>query len=72
MEGQLVIGGHFWEVANQPADQPDDFCGQGRSKAEFDPNDDCQTGKGIAAYSFEGVSKRPACPLRPKRWMRMR
>jgi hypothetical protein len=51
MEGQLVIGGHFWEVA----DQPDDSCGHGRSKPELDPNDECQTRKGIAAYSFEGV-----------------
>ncbi len=51
MDGQLVIGGHFWEVA----DQPDDSCGHGRSKPELDPNDECQTRKGIAAYSFEGV-----------------
>src|SRR5215204_1494829 len=51
MDGQLVIGGHFWEVA----DHPDDKCGHGRSKPELDPNDECQTRKGIAAYSFEGV-----------------
>ncbi len=51
MEGQLVIGGHFWEVA----DHPDDKCGHGRSKPELDSNDECQTRKGIAAYSFEGV-----------------
>src|SRR5215203_129886 len=55
MDGQLVIGGHFWEVAGQPAYQPDDSCGHGRSKPELDPNDECQTRKGIAAYSFEGV-----------------
>ena len=55
MDSQLVIGGHFWEVAGQPADQPDDTCGHGRSKPELDPNDECQTRKGIAAYSFEGV-----------------
>jgi hypothetical protein len=54
MEGQLVIGGHFWEVAGQPADQPDDSCGHGRS-TELDPNEECQTRKGIAAYSFDGV-----------------
>jgi RTX calcium-binding nonapeptide repeat (4 copies) len=48
-EGQLVIGGHFWEVA----DQPDDSCGHGRS-TELDPNDECQIRKGIAAYSFSG------------------
>ena len=55
MDSQLVIGGHFWEVAGQPADQPDASCGHGRSKPELDPNDECQTRKGIAAYSFEGV-----------------
>jgi hypothetical protein len=55
MDSQLVIGGHFWEVAGQPTDQPDDSCGHGRSKPELDPNDECQTRKGIAAYSFEGV-----------------
>jgi hypothetical protein len=51
MDGQLVIGGHFWEVA----DQPDDSCGHGRSKPELDPNDECQARKGITAYSFEGA-----------------
>jgi hypothetical protein len=51
MEGQLVIGGHFWEVA----DQPDDSCGhRAGGKQNLDPNDECQTRKGIAAYSFEG------------------
>jgi hypothetical protein len=50
MDGQLVIGGHFWEVA----DQLNDSCGHGR--ADFlDPTNQCQTRKGIAAYSFEGV-----------------
>jgi hypothetical protein len=51
MEEQLVIGGHFLEVA----DQPNDSCGHGRSRPELDPNDECQTRKGIAAYSFEGA-----------------
>jgi hypothetical protein len=50
MEGKLVIGGHFWKVA----DQPDDPCG-GRRSTELDPNDQCQTRKGIAVYSFEGM-----------------
>ena len=50
MEGQLVIGGHFWEVA----DEPNDSCGHGRADL-LDPNNQCQTRKGIAAYSFEGV-----------------
>jgi hypothetical protein len=49
MDGQLVIGGHFWEVA----DEPGDSCGHGRSK-ELDPEGKCETRKGIAAYSSEG------------------
>jgi len=49
MGKQLVIGGHFWEVA----DQPDDDCG--RRLGDQDPNDECQTRKGIAAYSFDGA-----------------
>jgi len=52
MEGQLVIGGHFWEIA----DQLGDSCGhRAGGKQDLDPNDECQTRKGIAAYSFEGV-----------------
>ena len=51
MNGQLVIGGHFWEVA----DQLDDSCGHGRTTDTLDLNGECQTRKGIAAYSFEGV-----------------
>jgi RTX calcium-binding nonapeptide repeat (4 copies) len=51
MDGQLVIGGHFWEVA----DQLGDSCGhRGGGKQNLDPNDECQTRKGIAAYSFSG------------------
>ena len=50
MDGQLVIGGHFWEVA----DQLNDSCGHGRADL-LDPNNQCQTRKGIVAYSFEGV-----------------
>jgi hypothetical protein len=50
MEGRLVIGGHFLEVADQPYDN----CG-GRRSTELDPNDQCQARKGIAAYSFAGV-----------------
>ena len=49
MDGQLVIGGHFWKVA----DDPNDPCGHGRS-TELDPDNKCQTRKGIAAYSFSG------------------
>jgi hypothetical protein len=43
-----VIGGHFLEVA----DHPDDDCG--RRLGNQDPNDECRTTKGIAAYSFSG------------------
>jgi hypothetical protein len=51
MDGQLVIGGHFWEVADQLGDK----CGHraGGTQA-LDPNDKCATRKGIAAYSFSG------------------
>jgi hypothetical protein len=52
MEGQLVIGGHFWEVADRGGDK----CGSGRDYSDrLDPNNECQTRKGIAAYSFDGV-----------------
>jgi Ca2+-binding RTX toxin-like protein len=51
MDGQLVIGGHFWEVADQLGDK----CGHRAGGAQqLDPNDECQTRKGIAAYSFSG------------------
>jgi RTX calcium-binding nonapeptide repeat (4 copies) len=48
MGKQLVIGGHFLEVA----DQPNDDCGS--RLGTQDPNDECRTRKGIAAYSFSG------------------
>ena len=55
MDGQLVIGGHFWEVADQVGDN----CGhRGGGTQKLDPNDECQTRKGIAAYSFSGDSTR--------------
>jgi hypothetical protein len=64
MDSQLVIGGHFWEVADRLSDQPLDMvdkCGHGRSGdvdqngiPTLDPNGKCETRKGIAAYSFEG------------------
>jgi hypothetical protein len=51
MEGQLLIGGHFWEVADEKGDK----CGSGRDYSDrLDPNNECQTRKGIAAYSFSG------------------
>jgi hypothetical protein len=51
MDGQLVIGGHFWEVADQTGEQ----CGSGRSLPTLDPNNLCQTRKGLAAYKFDGT-----------------
>ena len=48
MGEQLVVGGHFLEVA----DHPNDDCG--RRLGVQDPNDECRTRKGIAAYSFDG------------------
>src|ERR671921_1386123 len=52
MDGQLVIGGHFWEVA----DQVGDTCRhRGGGKQNLDPRNECKTRKGIAAYSFEGA-----------------
>jgi Ca2+-binding RTX toxin-like protein len=48
MGNQLVIGGHFLEVA----DQPKDDCGC--CLGVQDPMDECRTRKGIAAYSFDG------------------
>jgi hypothetical protein len=53
MDGQLVIGGHFWEVAKESLNQFDESCGHGRAD-ELDPDDKCETRKGIATYSFSG------------------
>ena len=51
LDGQLVIGGHFYEVADEGGDR----CGSGRpGDASLDPNDECRTRPGIAAYSFGG------------------
>jgi Ca2+-binding RTX toxin-like protein len=52
MDGYLVVGGHFWEVADQPGDN----CGARSSKnaITLDPNDECQTRHGLAIYSFRG------------------
>ena len=53
MDGQLVVGGHFWEIADQPSDR----CG-GRSSnnaVTLDPYGECQTRHGLAAYSLGGT-----------------
>ena len=58
MDGELVIGGHFYEVADQAGDdcgagRPGDIDGKGNPT--LDPNDECQRRQGIAAYSFAGA-----------------
>jgi hypothetical protein len=51
MDGQLVAGGHFVEVADEARDN----CGNRSSNPDtLDPNDECQTRKGLAIYSFDG------------------
>ena len=52
MEGNLVIGGHFVEVA----DAVGDSCGfRSSDPGTLDPNNQCQTRKYLAAYSTSGV-----------------
>jgi hypothetical protein len=52
MDGQLVVGGHFWEVA----DNANDRCGFRSSNPDtLDPFGECETRKGIAAYSLGGA-----------------
>jgi hypothetical protein len=54
MDEQLVIGGHFWEVADEPTDLTDACGHRSGGNQNLDPNDQCKTRKGIAAYSFGG------------------
>ena len=56
-DGQLVVGGHFYAVAEQGGDR----CGAGRpgdvdqkGKPILNPYGECKTRQGIAAYSFGG------------------
>jgi hypothetical protein len=58
MDGKLVIGGHFYAVADQGGDR----CGAGRpgdvdqkGNPILNPYGECKTRQGIAAYSFKGV-----------------
>jgi hypothetical protein len=52
MDGKLVAGGHFVEVA----DQAGDSCGfRSSDPGTLDPKDECQTRKGLAVYSFNGT-----------------
>ncbi len=56
MGGGLVVGGHFWEVADEPEDGYN-ACGHRSddNALTLDPNDLCKTRHGLAAYSFGGV-----------------
>jgi DNA-binding beta-propeller fold protein YncE len=56
-DGQLVVGGHFYEVG----DEGGDSCGAGRPGdvdkngiPTLDPKNECQLRQGIAAYSLGG------------------
>jgi hypothetical protein len=58
MDGKLVIGGHFYAVADQGGDR----CGAGRpgdvdqkGNPILNPYGECKTRQGIAAYSFQGA-----------------
>ena len=53
MEGKLVVGGHFWEIADNAGDR----CGNRSSNNDvtLDPNDECQTRHGLASYTTGGT-----------------
>lgn len=53
MDGRLVVGGHFWEIADQPGDR----CGfrSSNNGATLDLFGECQTRKGLASYTFNGA-----------------
>ena len=56
MDGQLVVGGHFWEVA----DNANDRCGfRSSNPGTLDPFGECQTRKGLAAYSLNEGTLEP-------------
>ena len=61
MGNQLVVGGHFWEVADQAGDR----CGfrSSNNAATLDPYGECQTRKGLTAYSFGGTLNPSWVPL---------
>ena len=52
MDGRLVVGGHFWEIADQPGDR----CGfrSSNNSATLDLYGECQTRIGLASYTFNG------------------
>ena len=52
MDGGLVVGGHFLEVADNPGDR----CGfRSSNPSTLDPYGECQTRRGLAAYSLGGT-----------------
>jgi hypothetical protein len=52
MDGKLVVGGHFVEVADRAGDN----CGFRSSNPNtLDPNDECERRDGLAAYEFDGT-----------------
>ena len=53
MDGRLVVGGHFWEIADQGGDR----CGNrsANNDVTLDPFDECQTRHGLAAYTTSGA-----------------
>jgi hypothetical protein len=58
LDNHLVVGGHFFEVADGGGDR----CGAGRpgdldqaGNPTLDPDDTCRTRPGMAAYSFDGA-----------------
>jgi hypothetical protein len=58
MDGKLVVGGHFYALADQGGDR----CGAGRpgdvdqkGNPILNPYGECQTRQGIAAYSLQAV-----------------
>ena len=58
VDRRLVIGGHFYEVGDKGGDRsgggrPGDVGNQG--DPTLDPNGQCKTRQGIAAYSFRGA-----------------
>jgi Ca2+-binding RTX toxin-like protein len=62
MDGQLLVGGHFWEVSDDGSASDTTtgidrcgFRGPTSDNPNLDPFGECQTRKGLAAYSFGGA-----------------
>jgi hypothetical protein len=63
IDEQLVVGGHFVEIADEPSDN----CGnRSPDPSTLDPNDECQRRDGLAAYSsYDAASCLPGNKLCP-------